>query len=121
MRSRISRSGAGSMGIVYKARHLQLDRVVALKMIAGRSSQISALFQIEAKAVAQLQHPNIVQIFELGHYEGQPFLALEFVEEDRSNGRSPVDRYRFAKRPSWSGRWRWRLTTRTGRGSFTVI
>lgn len=72
--------GAGSMGVVYKARHLQLDRVVALKMIAGRSSQISALFQIEAKAVAQLQHPNIVQIFELGHYEGQPFLALEFVE-----------------------------------------
>jgi len=72
--------GTGSMGVVYKARHLKLDRVVALKMIAGRSSRVSALFQIEAKAVAQLQHPNIVQIFEIGQHEGQPFLALEFVE-----------------------------------------
>jgi len=72
--------GAGSMGVVYKARHLKLERVVALKMIPGRSSQAAALFQVEAKAVAQLQHPNIVQIFEIGRYEGQPFLALEFIE-----------------------------------------
>jgi tRNA A-37 threonylcarbamoyl transferase component Bud32 len=71
--------GTGSMGVVYKARHLKLDRFVALKMIAGKSSRVSELFQLEARAVAQLQHPNIVQIFEIGNHEGQPFLALEFV------------------------------------------
>ena len=72
--------GRGSMGVVYKARHLKLNRVVALKMIAGKSNQASELFQIEAKAVARLQHPNIVQIFDIGNNDGQPFLALEFVE-----------------------------------------
>ncbi len=72
--------GKGGMGVVYKARHLKLNRIVALKMMAGNSSKYSAIFQIEAKAVAQLQHPNIVQIFEIGDHEGQPFLALEFVD-----------------------------------------
>jgi eukaryotic-like serine/threonine-protein kinase len=72
--------GRGSMGVVYKARHRKLNRVVALKMIAGSSSRASELFQIEAKAVAHLQHPNIVQIFDIGNSDGQPFLALEFVE-----------------------------------------
>lgn len=71
--------GIGSMGVVYKARHRKLDRFVALKMIAGTSSRIADLFYCEAKAVAQLQHPNIVQIFEIGQHEGHPFLALEFV------------------------------------------
>ena len=83
--------GSGSMGVVYRARHLELGRVVALKMIAGPSSRASELFTIEAKAVAQLQHPNIVQIFEIGHHQGRPFLALEFVEggslEQRLDGR----------------------------------
>jgi eukaryotic-like serine/threonine-protein kinase len=72
--------GRGSTGIVYKALHRKLKRVVALKMIAGSSSKVSELFQSEAMAVARLQHPNIVQIFDIGHHEGQPFLALEFVE-----------------------------------------
>ena len=72
--------GRGSMGVVYRARHLKLNRVVALKMIAGSSQQAAELFEIEAQAVARLQHPNIVQIFEIGNCEGQPFLALEFVE-----------------------------------------
>jgi serine/threonine protein kinase len=72
--------GRGSTGVVYKARHLKLNRIVALKMIAGTSSKVSAIFEIEAKAVARLQHPNIVQIFDIGTHEGQPFLALEFVD-----------------------------------------
>ena len=69
-----------------------LGRFVALKMIAHQSSRVADLFQIEAKAVAQLQHPNIVQIFEIGQHEGQPFLALEFV------GGEALDR-RIAGRP----------------------
>ncbi len=72
--------GSGGMGVVYKARHLRLNRVVALKMMAGDARRVSARFRVEAEAVARLQHPNIVQIFEIGDHDGQPFLALEFVE-----------------------------------------
>ncbi len=83
--------GEGGMGVVYKARHLKLDRVVALKMIAGTSSKLSERFKLEAEAVARLQSPNIVQIFEVGEYEGQPFLSLELIEggslESRLAGR----------------------------------
>jgi tetratricopeptide (TPR) repeat protein/tRNA A-37 threonylcarbamoyl transferase component Bud32 len=75
--------GRGGMGVVYRARHLQLNRVVALKMlreVALDSPQLQARFQIEAEAVASLQHPNVVQIYEVGESGGCPFLAMEFVE-----------------------------------------
>jgi tRNA A-37 threonylcarbamoyl transferase component Bud32 len=74
--------GRGGMGVVYKARHLKLNRLVALKMIlAGEhaGAELVTRFQVEAEAVAQLQHPHVVQIFEVGEHEGQSFLALEFV------------------------------------------
>jgi WD40 repeat protein/Tfp pilus assembly protein PilF len=74
--------GRGGMGVVYKAQHLQLKRVVALKMLlAGVNADPEQLarFRTEAEADAQLQHANIVQIFEVGYSGGQPFLALEFV------------------------------------------
>jgi hypothetical protein len=75
--------GRGGMGVVYKARHLALKRVVALKMIlAGghAAPREQARFRIEAEAVARLQHPNIVQVFEIGASDGHPYCALEFVE-----------------------------------------
>jgi WD40 repeat protein len=74
--------GSGGMGVVYQARQLKLNRVVALKTIqGGLHIGLRALqrFQREAEAVAQLQHPNIVQIYEVGEHEGRPYLALEFV------------------------------------------
>ena len=74
--------GRGGMGVVYKAQHLALKRTVALKMIlAGGHAGPGELarFRIEAEAVARLQHPNIVQIHEVGDAEGHPYCALEFV------------------------------------------
>jgi hypothetical protein len=71
------------MGVVYKARHLALKRVVALKMIGSgihAEPHELARFKAEAEAVARLQHPNIVQVYEVGEWEGVPFCALEFIE-----------------------------------------
>jgi eukaryotic-like serine/threonine-protein kinase len=75
--------GRGGMGVVYRAQQRSLKRQVALKMIlagghAG-SDQIDR-FRAEAEAVAQLQHPNIVQIYEVGEQAGLPFFSLEFVD-----------------------------------------
>jgi tetratricopeptide (TPR) repeat protein len=75
--------GRGGMGIVYKALHRPLNRVVALKMILagahGRPDEL-ARFRREAELVARLRHPNIVQIYEIGEHEGLPYLSLEYVE-----------------------------------------
>src|SRR5207253_3852841 len=71
----------GGMGVVYKARHLKLNRVVALKMIlAGSHAGTADLtrFQTEAEAIARFQHVNIVQVYEVGEHEGKPFFSLEF-------------------------------------------
>jgi WD40 repeat protein len=77
----LSELGRGGMGVVYKARHLQLDRVVALKMIlSGGHASAAELdrFKDEARAIARLQHPNIVQIHEVGEQRGLPYFSLEF-------------------------------------------
>jgi hypothetical protein len=73
--------GQGGMGVVYKAQHLALKRTVALKMLAAGHphSAERARFRAEAEAVARLQHPNIVQIHEVGEADGRPFFALEYV------------------------------------------
>jgi WD40 repeat protein len=82
--------GAGGMGIVYKARDRNLRRTVALKTIrtsAVPEPEFLARFHAEAEAVARLQHPNIIQVFEFGTVQAEPgdlhpspYLALEYVD-----------------------------------------
>ena len=82
--------GRGGMGVVYKARQLELNRIVALKMILGGAlvePELLMRFRREAEAVARLQHPNIVQIFEVGAQSSLlgdafscPYFSLEYLE-----------------------------------------
>ncbi len=75
--------GRGGMGVVYQARHVGLNRLVALKMIlAGvhASPEHLARFRTEAEAVARLQHPNIVQVYDIGEHEGRSYFSLEYVD-----------------------------------------
>ncbi len=75
--------GQGGMGQVYLARQLSLKREVALKLLRGDLSEnATALkrFQAEAEAVARISHPNIVQVYAIGEFEGLRFMALEYVE-----------------------------------------
>jgi serine/threonine-protein kinase len=75
--------GRGGMGVVYKARQKGLNRWVALKMVlagAHAGPQQLARFRIEAEAIAHLQHPNIVQVYDVGEQAGLPYFSLEFVD-----------------------------------------
>jgi WD40 repeat protein/tRNA A-37 threonylcarbamoyl transferase component Bud32 len=87
--------GRGGMGVVYKARQIELDRIVALKMIrapdAGQEQR--ARFLKEAAVAARLQHPNIVQVYEVGQHDDGPFLSMEYVAGgslEQKIGREPL-------------------------------
>ena len=74
--------GVGGMGVVYKARQPRLDRFVALKMIRGGVNarpEDLVRFEIEAKAVAAIEHSNFIRIFEIGEHEGLPYFSLEYL------------------------------------------
>src|SRR5436190_23997567 len=75
--------GRGGMGVVYKARQLNLKRLVALKLIrdgALAGPQERARFQVEAEAVARMGHPNVVLIYDVGEHQGRPYFAMELVD-----------------------------------------
>ena len=75
--------GHGGMGVVYKARHLKLDRIVAVKMLlAGGFAAPSELarFLREAQAIAALRHAHIVQVYDVGDLGGRPYFTMEYVE-----------------------------------------
>src|SRR5215213_7537555 len=74
--------GTGAMGQVYRAHHMHLDRPAALKLMHEHMSRDLAFqtrFRLEARAIAALQHPNIVGIYDFGEQNKQLYLALEFI------------------------------------------
>jgi WD40 repeat protein len=84
--------GRGAVGVVYRARQLSCERVVAIKMLLPWQADAESLhrFRIEVRALAALQHPNIVQVYEAGQVQGLPYFTMEFVEgetlAERING-----------------------------------
>lgn len=95
--------GRGGMGVVYMARQLSLNRVVALKMIlAGQHANLAARerFIIEAEAIARLQHPNFVQVYEVSKHNDKPYFSLEYCAggslDKRLNG-TPLPAQQAAK------------------------
>jgi WD40 repeat protein/predicted Ser/Thr protein kinase len=75
--------GKGGMGVVYRARHVHLNRIAALKMILGGmhvGPEHLARFRSEAEAVAKLDHPNCVRVYDVGVHNGNPYIALELIE-----------------------------------------
>ncbi|MCA9259563.1 MAG: protein kinase, partial [Planctomycetales bacterium] len=78
----LTQLGAGGMGVVYLARQTSLGRLVALKMIRPEyvhSNDAAARFQLEAKQAAQLHHPNIVRIHEIGQVEGRHYFSMDYI------------------------------------------
>lgn len=81
--------GRGGMGVVYKARHLGLNRIVALKMLLqmGDGQEGLLRFRSEAETLARLQHPNIVPVYDVGEVLGRPYFSMEFEEAGRLSDR----------------------------------
>jgi serine/threonine-protein kinase len=69
------------MGVVYRAYHVQLERTGAVKVLQGIApdTDSTARFRHEAQAIAQMRHPNIVNVFDFGEYEGTPYMIIEYV------------------------------------------
>ena len=115
--------GRGGVAVVYKARHLRLNRPVAIKMLlAGACASRADRQRLsrEAELVAELRHPNIVQVYDVGDLDGRPYFTMELVEGgslDRKLAGKPLP----ASRPlrCWPS-WPKPSTRRSGPGSSTA-
>ncbi len=94
----LERIGQGGMGIVYRARQASLDRIVAVKILGSLANkEYVHRFRTEAVAAGSLQHPNIVAVHEVGLWEGQHYLVMDYV-----GGTTFADLIRDRQ---WRGRW----------------
>jgi serine/threonine protein kinase len=81
----LDKLGEGAMGVVYRARDSAIGRIVALKMLSaevGAEEELHQRFQREAEAIGRLNHPNVVTVYDLGHADGQLYMAMELLEGD---------------------------------------
>lgn len=100
----ISRVGAGAMGLVYKAKHTVLDRIVAIKVLYGDfacDERFRQRFEREARAIAKIQHPNVVSVIDFGGGDGPPFLVMDYADgrglDDLIAAESPLSPARAAR------------------------
>ena len=106
--------GRGGMGVVYRAHDLQLDRAVAVKLVADEGiSAAKERFLTEARQTAGVRHPSIVEVFDVGEDGGDVFLVMELLE-----GETVAERINSGGGLSSQGcpRWCWRKVQATKRG-----
>ena len=124
----VSPLGAGGMGEVYRARDTRLDRTVAIKVLNSSldaTPDLKARFEREARAISQLNHPNICTLHDIGHDNGTDYLVMEFIDGESlgtrlKNGPLPADQLlKIAievAEPFPGGGPKWQVST-TGGGS----
>lgn len=86
--------GEGGMGTVFRARHVKLDRFVAVKVLSRKVAAVAELkerFTLEARSLAKVKHPNVVQVFDAGEEDGEAFLVMELVEGGTLASRLPLE------------------------------